>query len=134
MPTKRKNKKKEVEEFRFHALKLFLACSIVYSSSSGATHIRPDNLASYYHEEQKVACGGGDFNPNALTAAHKTLPCGTLVKVTNKLNGKTVTVKINDRGPYIKGRVIDLSREAAKRIAMIEKGVVPVKMELVKYK
>ena len=61
-----------------------------------------------------------------MTAAHKTLPCGTRVKVTNKRNGKSVIVKINDRGPYIKGRIIDLSRAAAQKINMTKAGVVPV--------
>lgn len=122
------------KEKKINFIKLFFACLLVYSTASNATNIRPETLASYYHEDQKVACGGGDFNPNALTAAHKTLPCGSIVKVTNKLNGKSVTVKINDRGPYIKGRVIDLSKAAAQKIAMIERGVVPVKVELIVYK
>lgn len=104
---------------------------VVYSN-----HAKTEHLASFYEDEQKVACGGGkyDFNPLALTAAHKTLPCGTKVRVTNKLNGKSVIVKINDRGPYISGRVIDLSRAAAHRISMVENGVVPVKLELLAYK
>ena len=83
-------------------------------------------LASYYWQPQAIACGKGRFNPNAMTAAHKTLPCGTRVKVTNKRNGKSVIVKINDRGPYIKGRIIDLSRAAAQKINMTKAGVVPV--------
>jgi len=82
-------------------------------------------MASYYWQPQAVACGGR-FNPNAMTAAHKTLPCGTKVKVTNKRNGKSVVVTINDRGPYIKGRIIDLSKAAAAKIGMINSGVAPV--------
>ncbi len=82
-------------------------------------------MASYYWQPQRVASGGW-FNPNALTAAHKTLPFGTKVRVTNKRNGRSVTVTINDRGPYVKGRVIDLSSRAAGVIGMKGAGVVPV--------
>ena len=83
--------------------------------------------ASYYWQPQKVASGGW-FNPNAMTAAHKTLPFGTRVQVTNQHNGKSVTVTINDRGPYIAGRIIDLSSAAAGVIGMKSAGVVPVKV------
>ncbi|MEL6873496.1 MAG: septal ring lytic transglycosylase RlpA family protein, partial [Pseudomonadota bacterium] len=69
---------------------------------------------------------GGRFNPNALTAAHKTLPFGTRVRVKNLRNGRTVTVRINDRGPYIKGRIIDLSKRAAGVIGMQARGIAPV--------
>ncbi|MEZ5900612.1 MAG: septal ring lytic transglycosylase RlpA family protein [Hyphomicrobiaceae bacterium] len=81
--------------------------------------------ASYYWQPQRVASGGW-FNPNAMTAAHKTLPFGTKVRVTNRNNGKSVVVTINDRGPYVAGRVIDLSRAAAQAISMTGSGVVPV--------
>lgn len=81
--------------------------------------------ASYYWQPQRVASGGW-FNPNAMTAAHKSLPFGTKVRVTNKHNGRSVVVRINDRGPYIKGRIIDLSKAAAYKIGMQSAGVVPV--------
>jgi len=81
--------------------------------------------ASYYWEPQRTASGGW-FNPNAMTAAHKTLPFGTKVRVTNRSNGKSVVVTINDRGPYVAGRVIDLSRAAAQAISMTGAGVAPV--------
>lgn len=84
-------------------------------------------IASYYWQPQRVASGGW-FNPNALTAAHKTLPFGTRVRVTNMRNGKSVTVRINDRGPFVKGRVIDLSRRAAGVIGMQGAGLAPVKL------
>ncbi|MEO1265332.1 MAG: septal ring lytic transglycosylase RlpA family protein [Pseudomonadota bacterium] len=82
-------------------------------------------VASFYWQPQPLA-SGGRFNPNALTAAHKTLPFGTRVRVKNLRNGKTVTVRINDRGPYIKGRIIDLSRRAAGVIGMRARGIAPV--------
>jgi rare lipoprotein A len=67
----------------------------------------------------------------AYTAAHKTLPFGTIVRVTNTANGKTVDVKINDRGPFVKGRIIDLSRKSFEQIGDISKGIAPVKIEII---
>jgi len=99
------------------------------ASSSGRSHAL-SGLASYYWQPQRVASGGW-FNPRAMTAAHKTLPFGTRVKVTNKRNGRTVHVTINDRGPYIGGRIIDLSDAAAGAIGMKSAGVVPVSVEVV---
>jgi rare lipoprotein A len=72
---------------------------------------------------------GERFNKNAMTAAHRTFPMGTRVRVTNLKNGRSVVVRINDRGPYSKGRVIDLSEAAAQKLDMIEAGVVPVRLE-----
>jgi rare lipoprotein A len=92
------------------------------ASSSGANY---SGKASYYWQPQKVASGGW-FNPNAMTAAHKTLPFGTKVRVTNHNNGQSVVVTINDRGPYVAGRIIDLSKAAAHAINMQGSGVVPV--------
>jgi len=86
--------------------------------------------ASWYGEAQMTA-SGERFNKHALTAAHRTLPLGTRVRVTNTRNGRSVTVRINDRGPYGKGRIIDLSEAAAKQLDMIEAGVVPVTLEVV---
>ena len=91
------------------------------SYSGGGT----SGMASYYWQPQKVASGGW-FNPNAMTAAHKTLPFGTKVRVTNQHNGQSVVVTINDRGPYVGGRIIDLSKAAAGAINMQNAGVVPV--------
>ncbi len=87
-------------------------------------------IASYYWQPQRVASGGW-FNPNAMTAAHKTLPFGTRVRVTNVSNGRTVDVTINDRGPYIAGRIIDLSRAAASAISMTGQGIARVKMTVI---
>lgn len=90
-------------------------------------------IASYYHEGQYIACGvkngkSKKYNPHEISAAHKTLPCGTKVKVTRKDNGKSITLKITDRGPYIPGRIIDLSLGAAKELGMTTVGIVPVKV------
>jgi rare lipoprotein A len=63
------------------------------------------------------------MNPNAMTAAHKTLPLGTVVKVVNQRTGRSIQVTINDRGPYIRGRIIDLSPAAARQLGIIPQGV-----------
>lgn len=68
---------------------------------------------------------------NAMTAAHRSLPFGTKVRVTNRRNGKSVVVRINDRGPFAGGRVIDLSRSAASAIGMLGSGVAPVTLSVV---
>jgi rare lipoprotein A len=86
-------------------------------------------MASYYWQPQALA-SGGRFNPNDLTAAHKTLPFGTRVRVTHLGNGRSVEVKINDRGPYIAGRIIDLSKAAAGVIGMTAQGVARVAVEV----
>jgi rare lipoprotein A len=85
--------------------------------------------ASYYDEPQTTA-SGEEFDPNALTAAHKTLPLGTRIKVTNVNNGKTVVVRINDRGPYVAGRCLDLSRAAFEDIASLGAGTADVRYQV----
>lgn len=82
--------------------------------------------ASFYDEPQNTA-SGEPFDPNAMTAAHKTLPLGSMVKVTNVANNKTVTVRINDRGPYIDGRCLDLSRASFEAIASLSSGHITVR-------
>ncbi len=89
-------------------------------------------LASWYgarHHGKRTA-SGEIFDQNKFTAAHRTLPWGSIVKVTNLDNGESVEVRINDRGPFKKGRIIDLSRAAARALGMLQSGVSPVQMEL----
>jgi rare lipoprotein A len=83
--------------------------------------------ASYYQHGQVVA-SGARFNPRALTAAHRSLPFGTRVRVTHLGSGRSVEVRINDRGPFIAGRIIDLSKAAAQIIGMTASGVARVSM------
>lgn len=89
--------------------------------------------ASYYarHFHGQETANGETFDQNELVAAHKTLPFGSLVQVTNLNNDKEVTVRINDRGPFKPGRVIDLSRAAARQLGMTKEGVAPVRIERV---
>jgi rare lipoprotein A len=89
-------------------------------------------LASWYgnQEQGRLTASGQRFDPRKLTAAHRTLPLDTKVKVTNLENGKSVEVKVNDRGPYIPGRVLDLSTEAAKLLGMEKEGLALVRIEV----
>jgi rare lipoprotein A len=85
-------------------------------------------MASFYADKYvgRKTSNGEKFKQNKLTAAHKTLPFGTKVKVTNLNNGQSVKVRINDRGPFIQGRIIDLSKKAANKIDMVNAGVTKV--------
>ena len=74
---------------------------------------------------------GEKFNPNELTAAHSTLPFGTRLRVTNVANGRSVIVRVNDRGPFVRGRAVDVSSSAAERIGMIDQGLAKVKLDVV---
>ncbi|TYB49983.1 septal ring lytic transglycosylase RlpA family protein [Actinomadura chibensis] len=85
--------------------------------------------ASYYWEGQMTA-SGESFDPSELTAAHKTLPMGTKVRVTNKNNGRSVIVRINDRGPYAGGRCLDLSKAAMQKVGGTGSGVIPVRYQV----
>ena len=90
--------------------------------------------ASYYAEDfhGKKTSNGERFNMNALTCAHKSLPFNTILKVTNLANGKSVEVRVNDRGPFVLNREIDLSKAAAVKLGMIGSGTTKVKLEIVK--
>jgi rare lipoprotein A len=90
----------------------------------------PNGLASFYTEGNKTA-NGEIFNTHALTAAHPSLPFGTRLRVTNVTNGQSVTVRVNDRGPYVPGRVVDVSYSAAEQLGMVKGGVAKVKLDVV---
>jgi rare lipoprotein A len=87
-------------------------------------------LASFYGQDTETA-SGEIFNPNELTAAHPTLPFGTRLRVTNVANGRSVIVRINDRGPFVRGRKVDVSSSAAERIGMVDQGVAKVKLDVI---
>ncbi|MDX2258512.1 MAG: septal ring lytic transglycosylase RlpA family protein [Hyphomicrobiaceae bacterium] len=125
-----KSGKRHYAKSRKHYAKAAYGKKRVAKRSTGRTYAGGHAMhgkASYYWQPQRVASGGW-FNPNAMTAAHKTLPFGTRVSVTNLSNGRSVVVSINDRGPYIAGRIIDLSKAAAHQIGMQKAGVVPVRV------
>lgn len=97
-----------------------LAAGLMLAASTGLASAQCGR-ASWYALYSKTA-SGERMNPSAMTAAHRSLPFGTKVKVTNKKNGKSVVVRINDRGPFIKGRVIDVSKGAAQKLGFISAG------------
>lgn len=90
--------------------------------------------SSYYAHKfhGRPTASGEIFDMNALSAAHRELPLGTIIRVTHVGNGKSVTLKVNDRGPFIEGRILDLSLGAARKLEMIEEGVAKVMIEIVK--
>lgn len=90
--------------------------------------------ASYYASkfDGRPTASGEKFSNKALTAAHPKLPFGTMVKVTNVKNGKHVILRINDRGPFSKGRIIDVTQKAAKQLGFYKEGIAVVKVEVVK--
>jgi rare lipoprotein A len=87
-------------------------------------------LASYYWQGTKTA-SGEKFNTRELTAAHRTLPFGTRVRVTDLATGRAVTVRINDRGPFVAGRIVDVSQAAAESLGMVDRGVAKIKLDVV---
>ncbi len=86
-------------------------------------------VASWYGKPQRTA-SGERFRPNELTAAHRRLPLGTIVRVTNLKNNLQTVVRINDRGPYVGGRIIDVSTAAARQLAMVNSGIARVRVEV----
>lgn len=98
---------------------------------TAAVRSAQSGMASYYgNESGSQTASGARFVASAMTAAHRTLPFGTKVRVTNKANGRSVVVTINDRGPFVRGRIIDLSTGAAGVIGMMGAGVAPVTVEV----
>lgn len=118
-------------------MRVFLTLVVAFLFVQGCAstkRITVDGMASWYgpNFHGKTTANGETYNQNELTAAHKTLPFNSVVRVTNLDNGKQVTVRINDRGPYVRGRVIDLSRAAASEVDMIGPGLARVRLEILK--
>ncbi|MVT42454.1 septal ring lytic transglycosylase RlpA family protein [Chitinophaga oryziterrae] len=114
---------------------IVLLCTLMFLTSC-SRKITENGKASYYADkfEGHRTASGSIFHQNSLTAAHRTLPFGTKVKVTNIANGRSVKVRITDRGPSAEGRVIDLSKKAAKKIGMLSTGVAVVEVTYKKKK
>src|SRR5664279_90162 len=113
---------------------LLTACSSRPSAKTAAESTGGERgMASWYGKEFDglPTASGETFRPEKISAAHRTLPLGTVVEVTNERNGRTVRVKINDRGPFVAGRIVDLSKAAAAEIGSVADGVVPVSLRVV---
>ena len=95
------------------------------------TQTASQGLASFYTEGARTA-SGEKFDTHELTAAHPTLPFGTRLRVTNVATGRSVTVRVNDRGPYVRGRVVDVTYSAADALGMVGRGVAKVKLDVVR--
>src|SRR5262245_30989546 len=102
----------------------------VASLKGGDTKVASQGVASFYSEDSQTA-SGEKFDKNQLTAAHPTLPFGTKLRVTDVKSGRSVTVRVNDRGPYVRGRVVDVSYSAAQELGMVGKGIANVKLDVV---
>jgi rare lipoprotein A len=98
--------------------------------NAAPTQTASQGIASFYTEGQLTA-SGEKFDTHDLTAAHPTLPFGTRLRVTNVASGKSVTVRVNDRGPYVPGRVVDVSYSAAETLGMVGPGIAKVKLDVV---
>jgi rare lipoprotein A len=114
-----------------------IASITLANSTAVATHAQAHQLsgpASWYGGKfhGRTTANGERYDMHKLTAAHKTLPFGTKVKITNERNGESVVVRINDRGPFAGRRIIDLSRAAADKIGMLRSGVAPVTVEVIR--
>jgi len=103
----------------------------IVPSAKAAADTSSYGVASFYSDDTETA-SGEKFDPHQLTAAHRTLPFGTRLRVTNVATGRSVTVRVNDRGPFVAGRAVDLSYSAAETIGMVERGVSKVKLEVVR--
>jgi rare lipoprotein A len=99
------------------------------AAEPGERQTKSHGIASFYSDTKTAS--GEKFNPQELTAAHPSLPFGTKLRVTNVSTGQSVTVRVNDRGPYVPGRVVDVSYSAAEALGMVGRGVAPVKLDVV---
>jgi rare lipoprotein A len=100
------------------------------SHRAADTKVASQGIASFYSEGTETA-SGEKFNPRELTAAHPSLPFGTRLRVTNVSTGRSVMVRVNDRGPYVPGRIVDVSYSAADALGMVGKGIANVKLDVV---
>lgn len=118
--------------FFINSISAIVICIILTSCSSGHD-LR--GKASWYGKDWhgRVTASGEIYDMNSMTAAHKTLPLGAKVLVRDLTTGKTVKVRINNRGPYVKGRIIDLSRGAAEKLGILDKGITDVEIVILEF-
>ena len=110
-----------------------LACGLAACVPSKSAFSQ-SGQGSYYADKfaGRPTASGARYRPGRLTAAHNTLPFGTKIRVTNTRTGRSVRVVVNDRGPHAKGRIVDVSKRAARKLQMLDAGVVPVQLKVVR--
>ena len=125
-------KKNHYFKKKFFILCCFITMSLFFSEANYAQHTET-GLASFYSDnlQGRMTANGEVYDKLKLTAAHRSLAFHTKIKVTNLENKKSVVVIINDRGPFVEGRILDLSRVAAEKLGFVDKGVVKVRVEVV---
>ena len=116
--------------------KLFFFTCLIFSNLSllfSQEGVVLNGQASYYHDkfDGRMTASGEVFDQNGMTCAHKTLDFGTILKITNLENNLSVTVRVNDRGPFVEGRIVDLTKAAAQKIGLYEMGVCNAKVEII---
>lgn len=116
-----------------HSFLLATGLGLLAGCASSSGTFTQSGKASFYADKfnGRETASGTTYRPNKLTAAHNTLPFGTVVRVTNPRNNRSVKVTVTDRGPHAKGRVIDLSKKAARKIGIVDAGVAPVELKVV---
>ena len=124
------NRKPSFVPARYAAVATKKHAPIATNKHAAETQDASYGLASFYGHESQTA-SGEKFIARELTAAHRTLPFGTRVRVTNVASGRSVTVRVNDRGPFVPGRIVDVSYFAAETLGMIGRGVAKVKLDVV---
>ncbi|ADC61237.1 septal ring lytic transglycosylase RlpA family protein [Allochromatium vinosum] len=101
------------------------------TANSGIGHVQK-GIASFYHDSLhgRKTASGQVYDKRRLSAAHRTLPLGTKIRVTDTRTGRSVIVRVNDRGPFAKGRIVDLSKEAAKELGIVDRGIARVDLKV----
>jgi rare lipoprotein A len=122
----------------FRTLRIALVISTLISGiaacGTSKSTFSQSGQGSYYADKfaGRPTASGAPYRPGKLTAAHNTLPFGTKIRVTNTRTGRSVKVVVNDRGPHVKGRIVDLSKKAAHKIGLTQAGVAPVHLKVVR--
>lgn len=116
----------------YNILSASILCLGLAACGSSKSAFTQSGQGSYYADkfDGRPTASGVPYRPGQLTAAHNTLPFGTKVKVTNTRNGHSVKVVVNDRGPHVKGRIVDVSKRAARKLDLLDAGVIPVRLEV----
>jgi rare lipoprotein A len=115
-------------------LTVSLLGALLTSCGGSKSAFTQSGQGSYYADKfnGRPTASGTPYRPGKLTAAHNTLPFGTKIRVTNTRTGQSVKVVVNDRGPHTKGRIVDVSKRAARKLGLLDAGVVPVKLKVIR--